>query len=114
MGQHFLIDRNIVRKTVAVAELTPNEAVTEFGSSRGLLTEGLASVARRVVAVGIDPQLRRLLQARQSEWKNVEVVCADALSYSLEAVAAGTVVVGSLPYYISTPLLFKFLEHRHR
>lgn len=114
LGQHFLIDQNIVRKIVAAAELTPDETVLEVGPGRGILTEALASVARRVVAVEIDPQLHRLLQARQSEWKNVEVVCADALSYSLEAVAAGTVVVGNLPYYISTPLLFKFLEHRHR
>jgi 16S rRNA (adenine1518-N6/adenine1519-N6)-dimethyltransferase len=114
LGQHFLIDQNIVRKIVAAAELTPDETVLEVGPGRGILTEALASAARRVVAVEIDPQLHRLLEARQSEWKNVEVVCADALSYSLEAVAAGTVVVGNLPYYISTPLLFKFLEHRHR
>jgi 16S rRNA (adenine1518-N6/adenine1519-N6)-dimethyltransferase len=64
------------------------------------------------VAVEIDPQLHRLLQARQSEWQNVEVICADALTYPLEAVAAGAVVVANLPYYISTPLLFKFLECR--
>ena len=114
LGQHFLIDRNIVRKIVAAAELTPNETVLEVGPGRGILTEALASVVRRVVAVEIDPQLYRLLQVRQSEWKNVEVVCADALSYSLEEVAAGAVVVANLPYYISTPLLFKFLEHRHR
>src|SRR5688572_20592621 len=114
LGQHFLIDQNIVRKIVSAAELTPDETVLEVGPGRGILTEALASVARRVVAVEIDPQLHRLLQARQSEWKNVEVVCADALAYSLEAVAAGTVVVGNLPYYISTPLLFKFLEQRHR
>ena len=97
LGQHFLIDQNIVRKIVAAAELTPDETVLEVGPGRGILTEALASVARRVVAVEIDPQLHRLLEARQSEWKNVEVVCADALSYSLEAVAAGTVVVGNLP-----------------
>src|SRR5687767_15949424 len=70
LGQHFLIDQNIVRKIVAAAELTPDETVLEVGPGRGILTEALASVARRVVAVEIDPQLHRLLQARQSEWKN--------------------------------------------
>ena len=78
LGQHFLIDQNIVRKIVAAAELTPDDTVLEVGPGRGILTEALASVVRRVVAVEIDPQLHRLLQARQSEWKNVEVVCADA------------------------------------
>jgi 16S rRNA (adenine1518-N6/adenine1519-N6)-dimethyltransferase len=114
LGQHFLIDQNIVRKIVAAAELTSDDTVLEIGPGRGILTEALSSAARRVVAVEIDPQLHRLLQARQSEWKNVEVVCADALTYSLETVAAGSVVVANLPYYISTPLLFKLLEHRCR
>ncbi len=114
LGQHFLIDPNIVRKIVAAAELTPGDTVLEIGPGRGILTEALSPVVRRIVAVEIDPQLHRLLQARQSEWKNVEVVCADALAYSLETVPAGAVVVANLPYYISTPLLFKFLEHRHR
>ena len=114
LGQHFLIDQNIVRKIVAAAELTPNHSVLEIGPGRGILTEALSSAVHRVVAVEVDPQLHRLLQARQSEWKNVQVVCADALAYPLETVAAGTVIVANLPYYISTPLLFKFLEHRRR
>jgi 16S rRNA (adenine1518-N6/adenine1519-N6)-dimethyltransferase len=114
LGQHFLIDQNIVRKIVAAAELTPDDTVLEIGPGRGILTDALASVVRRVVAVEIDPRLHALLQERQSSWKNVEVVCADALAYPLETVAMGAVIVANLPYYISTPLLFKFLEHRHR
>ena len=79
LGQHFLIDQNIVRKIVAAAELTPDETVLEIGPGRGILTEALSSVLPVALwPIEIDPQLRRLLQARQTEWKNVEVVCADA------------------------------------
>ena len=113
LGQHFLIDQNIVRKIVAAAALTPDETVVEIGPGRGILTDALSQVARRVIAIEIDPELYGLLQARQSEWKNVELIRADALIYPFETLPAG-VVVANLPYYISTPLLFKFLEHRRR
>jgi 16S rRNA (adenine1518-N6/adenine1519-N6)-dimethyltransferase len=113
LGQHFLIDQNIVRKIVAAADLTPADTVLEVGPGRGILTESLSHAARRVVAIEIDPELYGLLQARQAEWTNVELICADALHYPFDTLPAG-VVVANLPYYISTPLLFKFLEHRPR
>ena len=113
LGQHFLIDPNIVRKIVAAAELTPEETVLEIGPGRGILTDALSRAARRVVAIEIDSELYRLLQARQVEWKNVELIHADALTHPFETLATD-VVVANLPYYISTPLLFKFLHYRRR
>jgi 16S rRNA (adenine1518-N6/adenine1519-N6)-dimethyltransferase len=114
LGQNFLIDPNIIRKIVAIADLSSEDTVLEIGPGRGILTEALSRAARRVVAVEIDPQLHRLLQQRQSDWPNVELVCADALTYPLEALPNGTIVVANLPYYISTPLLFRLLEYRKR
>ena len=114
LGQHFLIDLNIVRNIVAAAELTSDDTVLEIGPGRGILTEALSRAVRRVVAIEIDSELHSLLQARQADWKNVELIRADALTHSFDIVPAGTIVVANLPYYISTPLLFKFLEHRRR
>lgn len=114
LGQNFLIDPNIVRKIVATANLSPADTVFEIGPGRGVLTEALSRAVRRVVAVEIDPQLHRLLQDRQSDWPNVQLVCADALTYPLESVSTGAIVVANLPYYLSTPLLFRLLEQRHR
>ena len=114
LGQNFLIDPNIVRKIVAAAELAPEDTVLEIGPGRGILTDALSRAAKRVVAVEIDPQLHHLLEKRQADWPNVELVCADALTYSMEAVPAGAIVVANLPYYISTPLLFRLLDHRNR
>jgi 16S rRNA (adenine1518-N6/adenine1519-N6)-dimethyltransferase len=112
LGQNFLIDPNIVRKIVALAELTTETTVLEIGPGRGILTDALAQVAGRVVAVEIDPVLHRLLEARQENWTNVELVCGDALAYPVGQLPAGTVVVANLPYYISTPLLFRLLDCR--
>ena len=115
LGQNFLVDPNIIRKIVAVAELSPDDEVLEVGPGRGILTEALSRAARRVIAIEIDPQLHRLLEAkRQADWPNVRLACGDALTYPLEDLSAGTIVVANLPYYISTPLLFRLLEHRPR
>lgn len=114
LGQHFLIDQNIVRKIVAAAALTPEDAVLEIGPGRGALTEVLARAARLVVAVEVDPLLHRRLEERQADWPNVELVCADALAYPVDRLPVGTIVVANLPYYLSTPLLFHLLQQRAR
>lgn len=114
LGQNFLIDPNIVRKIVALADLTPEDLVFEIGPGRGVLTEALSRAAQRVVAVEIDPALHELLLARQAEWPNVELACDDALAYPIKSLPIGTVVVANLPYYISTPLLFRLLQFRDR
>jgi 16S rRNA (adenine1518-N6/adenine1519-N6)-dimethyltransferase len=110
LGQHFLIDPNIVRKIVALADIQPGETVFEIGPGRGILTDALCRVATRVIAVEVDPRLHAFLSKRQSAFPNLELACGDALTYPLNGLPDGTVVVANLPYYISTPLLFRLLE----
>ena len=114
LGQNFLIDPNIVRKIVALAELNTSDHVLEIGPGRGILTEALCYAAGRVTAVEVDPRLHAYLEIRQAELPNVELVCEDALAYPVERLPIGTVVVANLPYYISTPLLFRLLDQRDR
>ncbi|MBU6479871.1 MAG: ribosomal RNA small subunit methyltransferase A [Nitrospirae bacterium] len=114
LGQNFLIDPNIVRKIVALAELGSSDHVLEIGPGRGVLTEALCHVAGCVTAVEVDPRLHAYLETRQAELPNVKLVCADALTYPLESLPMGTAVVANLPYYISTPLLFRLLDQRGR
>lgn len=113
-GQNFLIDPNIVRKIVALAELRPGDHVLEIGPGRGILTEALSRTAGRVTAVEVDPRLHAYLETRQAKLANVALVCEDALAYPVESLPVGTVVVANLPYYISTPLLFRLLDQRVR
>jgi 16S rRNA (adenine1518-N6/adenine1519-N6)-dimethyltransferase len=114
LGQNFLIDPNIVRKIVTLAELGPSDHVLEIGPGRGVLTEALCHAAGRVTAVEVDPRLHAYLETRQAELPSVELVCEDALAYPVENLPIGTVVVANLPYYISTPLLFRLLDQRGR
>jgi 16S rRNA (adenine1518-N6/adenine1519-N6)-dimethyltransferase len=114
LGQNFLIDPNIVRKIVTLAELNTNDHVLEIGPGRGVLTEALSRAAGRVTAIELDPRLHAYLETRQAEFPNVELVCEDALAYPVENLPIGTIVVANLPYYISTPLLFRLLDQRDR
>ncbi|MFO0707858.1 MAG: 16S rRNA (adenine(1518)-N(6)/adenine(1519)-N(6))-dimethyltransferase RsmA, partial [Nitrospira sp.] len=114
LGQNFLIDPNIVRKIVALAEVGTSDHVLEIGPGRGALTDLLCKAAGRVTAVEVDPRLHAYLAERQRDYPNLDLILADALTYPLESLPVGTIVVANLPYYISTPLLFTLLDQRDR
>lgn len=114
LGQNFLIDPNIVRKIVSLAVIGPDTPVLEIGPGRGVLTEALCRAAGQVTAIEIDARLHAYLSARQREFPTLTLIHADALTYPLDTLQPGTVVVANLPYYISTPLLFQLLDQRDR
>jgi 16S rRNA (adenine1518-N6/adenine1519-N6)-dimethyltransferase len=114
LGQHFLIDANIVRKILSLADLRGQETVFEIGPGRGSLTRALCGVSSRVVAVEIDRQLYEHLRDHTRDCANLELHQGDALEFPLSRLPDETVVVANLPYYLSTALLFRLLEHRDR
>ncbi len=114
LGQNFLIDPNIVRKITTLAELTPNDTVLEIGPGRGILTESLCRAAGRVTAIEVDPRLHDYLTERQPRLENLTLILDDAMTYPIDQLPIGTIVVANLPYYLSTPLLFRLLDQRAR
>lgn len=114
LGQNFLIDPNIVRKIISVATLAPNDSVLEIGPGRGILTAALCQEACHVTAIEVDPRLHSYVSAQLADRPNLHLVLGDAMLYHIERLPLGTVVVANLPYYISTPLLFRLLEQRNR
>ena len=114
LGQHFLIDQNIVRKIVAAAALQPHETVVEIGPGRGILTRALSGQAGHVLAIEVDRSLGDTLEEALAGCTNVEIRFGDALDYPYETLPPGTVVVANLPYNISSPLLFRLLAARHQ
>jgi len=112
LGQHFLRPASVERALRAIAP-GPNDVFLEIGPGRGALTLPLAWKAARVVAVELDANLARDLAARAPS--NVAIVVGDALEIDLAAlVPRGARVVGNLPYYVSSPLLGRFLSlHEH-
>jgi 16S rRNA (adenine1518-N6/adenine1519-N6)-dimethyltransferase len=112
LGQHFLADRRILGRIADALQLQGGETVVEIGPGRGALTDILAELAGRLIAVEVDRALAAILRERYARRSNVLIAEADVLQVSLGALAAGTyVLVGNVPYYITTPILFHALEH---
>ncbi len=110
LGQHFLRPASVAR-LLRVLSPAPDEVFLEIGPGRGALTLPLAARAARVVAVEIDAALADELRARAPA--NVAIVTADALAADLRSlVPSGARLVGNLPYYVSSPLLRRFLSLR--
>jgi 16S rRNA (adenine1518-N6/adenine1519-N6)-dimethyltransferase len=117
LGQHFLRDRNIVRKIIEAVNPQPGDRILEIGPGDGALTTLLAPAAGMLLAVEID---RRAVQSltRTITGNNIRILNADILTIDLEALTSENGartplrVVGNIPYNITTPIIFHLLEFR--
>lgn len=113
-GQHFLVDRTVARRIVDLVAPLPGDVVVEIGPGRGALTELLVPALSRLVAVEIDRDLTAVLHSRFAESK-LRLIEADILQIDLgdllrEEDGKQLLLVGNLPYNITAPLLFGFLD----
>lgn len=109
LGQNFLIDASVLAAILKAAEIAPENTVLEVGPGLGVLTRELAVRAGRVVAVEFDRRLLPVLEETLTA-SNLELACADAMTYDLDQLPAGSLLVANLPYNIATPLLARLLE----
>jgi 16S rRNA (adenine1518-N6/adenine1519-N6)-dimethyltransferase len=111
LGQHFLNDKRILKRIVDALELRGDETVIEIGPGRGSLTAMLIPHAKKLVLIEYDRALAARLRDMYASNPAVSVVEADVLSVALAEAAGGPfVLVGNVPYYITTPILFHALE----
>lgn len=115
-GQHFLHDPHILDRIVETAGVGPDDAVIEIGPGTGALTGRLAARVGRLVAVEIDRDLTAGLREAYAGMPTVEILEADILKVDLaglaERLGGRAVVVGNVPYNISSPLLFALVDAR--
>jgi 16S rRNA (adenine1518-N6/adenine1519-N6)-dimethyltransferase len=111
LGQHFLVDENILGVIARLAELQDDDVVLEIGPGLGVLTTYLADRVRQVYAVELDASLGPQLVERLAGRPNVELRFGDALRIDLaEAAPDATKLVANLPYNIATPLIAESLD----
>ena len=113
-GQNFVIDANTVRRIVRDAGVDGDDVVLEVGPGLGSLTLALLAVARRVVAVEVDPALAAALPATIASYapdqaEHFEVVQGDAMRVEDLPGPAPTALVANLPYNVSVPVLLHLL-----
>ena len=107
-GQNFLRDPNSITKIINLIGPQKKDVILEIGPGDGALTGAMHHKAAHVHAVEIDPLLVEYLSKKKYE--NVTIHESDILDWDLSILNEDFKVVGNLPYYISTPILFKFLE----
>lgn len=123
LGQNFLTDTNVVKKIVDAANVGPKDLVIEVGPGIGSMTVELAARAGKVVAIEIDKHLIPALTENLKDFSNFTLINNDVLEVDFKqdiferlqsedpAFKPESVkVVANLPYYITTPIIMKFLE----
>jgi len=111
LGQHFLVDENILGVIGRLAELAPEDVVLEIGPGMGVLTAYLAERVGQVHAVELDRSLEEPLRERLEGRENVELHFGDALRLDLAALhPPPTKLVSNLPYNVATPLVVESLD----
>jgi 16S rRNA (adenine1518-N6/adenine1519-N6)-dimethyltransferase len=111
LGQHFLVDENILGVIGRLAELDGDDIVLEIGPGLGVLTRYLADHVARVHAVELDRSLEPKLREALAERPNVELRFGDALRVDLSTLdPAPTKLVANLPYNVATPIVAESLD----
>ena len=111
LGQHFLVDENILGVIGRLAELAEDDIVLEIGPGLGILTTYLADRVSQVYTVELDASLGPQLIERLAGRPNVELRFGDAVKLDLAETAPGaTKFVANLPYNVATPLIAESLD----
>lgn len=120
LGQNFIIEPKIIQRIADAAECDKQDLILEIGPGLGSLTQKLAEQAGQVVTVEIDKTLLPALAESLAPYDNIQLINADAMQTDFAALLAphlsrpdlheGFMAVANLPYYITTPLIMRFLE----
>lgn len=124
LGQNFLKDDAIVDRIIEAANLSSKDIVIEIGPGTGVLTEKLAKICQKVVAIELDDRLVEMLRSKLRNNKNVEIIHGDILKINLpellsnklvklKANEASYKVIANLPYYITSPIIRLLLETKY-
>ena len=114
-GQNFIFDNNLLNAIVNDAGVDENTLVLEIGTGAGTLTRALAKKAKQVITFEIDRELEPYLTSVFEGYENIKINFLDIMKLNLENFEKELngekyVMVANLPYYITTPIIFKFLE----
>lgn len=115
-GQNFLTDENLLDSIVEKSQITNEDVVVEIGAGRGALTQALSKVAKKVYSFEIDSDLFGFLETKFAG-TNVEFVFKDIMNVTDEElnslVGEKFTLVANLPYYITSPIITRFLQNKN-
>ena len=110
-GQNFLVDNNLLDKIIKTINITNKENVLETGPGQGALSEKLVDVAKSLSMVEIDPDLIKVLEVHE-KLSGLKIINQDILKVDLNSLKINSpVVVGNIPYNITSPIIFWLIDH---
>lgn len=114
-GQNFLKDENILNNIVKAANIEEDSLIIEIGVGAAALTKKLANTNNQVLGYEIDTTLKDVLSEIISEYNNIDIIYDDFLKRNIKEDISKynykkLYVVANLPYYITTPIITKFIE----
>ncbi|HHX52804.1 MAG TPA: ribosomal RNA small subunit methyltransferase A [Erysipelothrix sp.] len=111
LGQNFIIDPSVVKKIARDSGADSNTVVLEIGPGLGALTQQLSKVSKEVISIEIDTDMVEILN-NELDCDNCTIIHQDFLEYDLNQLQdqQELVVCANVPYYITTPILFKLIE----
>lgn len=120
LGQNFLINEEVIEKTIAEGNISKEDLIIEIGPGLGTLTKPLLELAGKVICIELDKKMIEILNDRFSMYDNLEIINDDVLKVDLKGIIEkekqGNIknvkVIANLPYYITTPIIMKLLEDR--
>ena len=114
LGQNFITDTNLLQAIVRDAEISNQDIVLEVGTGLGTLTKELAKCAKYVYTFEIDSALTPILEHNFADIENIALYSQDILKFTdreiKSIINSDFKVVANIPYYITTPILMRFLE----
>ena len=114
LGQHFLINPDVLPIIVDAGEVTDTDVVIEIGAGLGCLTAALAQIANTVIAIEVDSILHAELESQFKVDEHIQIIRADILETSIPSIIPQDTrpkVIANLPYGITSPILWKLIEH---
>lgn len=110
-GQNFLVDNNLLEKIIKTINIKDTEHVLEIGPGQGALSEKLVDVAKSLSMIEIDPDLIERLKVHE-KLSGLTIINQDILKLDLESLSIDApVVVGNIPYNITSPIIFWLIDH---
>lgn len=117
-GQNFLTDEKLLSSIVDRSGIDGNSTVLEIGVGGGTLTRAIAQKAKKVIGFEIDNKLKPVLDKTLLEFSNVEIVFQDVMKCDMkqieEMLGGEYTLIANLPYYITTPIIMRFIEEAER
>ncbi len=115
LGQNFLISKKALNDFINACDLKKNDVVLEIGSGLGTITQEIAKKVKTVIAIEKDKKMCEIMKQTLRDFENIEIINQDILKLKIQyQIPKEYKVVGNLPFYITAPVIRKFLESKNQ